>query len=435
MDQFKTSQDTEEKKKPWWVRFAKVYALILLMIAFFIFGMAVATTLKSPEGQTSEEVIEKTTEELFDIFAGRDEIDTALFRQVWEIVHSDYFDKYNVDDRELFYGALTGMVDALGDPHSIFLNPDLTKEFNQDLDGTFFGIGAEIGNKDGYLTVIAPLPDTPAAKAGLQPGDRILAIDGRETSLMSVDEAVYLIRGPKGEVVILTVVSRDENTAKDISITRNKIEVPSVVYRNEDGIAIVDITNFQNDTEKDFSKIAQTIIKDNPKGIILDLRNNPGGYLHISVEIASYWLEPDQVVVRETFSDKRNDQDYEASNKASLAHFNTVILVNEGSASASEIVAGALQDYQIALIVGKQTFGKGSVQQLIPLQDDSSLKLTVAKWLTPKGRTIEGEGITPDVDVDLSCEDFEADLDPQMQKAKDIILGVEEDNSEGNEPG
>lgn len=432
MDQFKTSQNSDEKK-PWWLRFAKVYALVLLMIAFFIFGMAVASTLEPPEGQTSEEVIEKTTEELLNIFSGRDDIDTELMRQVWEIVHSDYYDKYNIDDRELFYGALTGMVDALGDPHSIFLDPELTEEFNGDLDGTFFGIGAEISRKEGYITVVAPLPDTPAEKAGLKAGDRILAIDGKETSIMSVDEAVYLIRGPKGEEVILTVVSKNESTAKEISIIRDKIEVPSVTYRMEDGIAIVDLTNFQNDTEKDFGKIAQAIIKENPKGIILDLRNNPGGYLHISVEVASYWLEPNQVVVRETFSDKSNDRSYDAENKPSLAHFNTVILVNEGSASASEIVAGALQDYDAALIVGNQTFGKGSVQQLIPLMDDSSLKITVAKWLTPTGRTIEGQGITPDVVVDYTYEDYENDVDPQMDKAKDIILGVEEgeENNEG----
>ncbi|RJQ35542.1 S41 family peptidase [Candidatus Parcubacteria bacterium] len=429
MDQFSTSQNIGEKKKPWWVKFAKVYALILLMIAFFIFGLATASVIKPPEGETSDKVVKETTEELFNIFSGRKDIDTDLFRQVWEVVHSEYFDKYNIDDKELFYGALYGMVDAVGDPHTIFLDPELTQEFNQDLDGTFFGIGAEIARKDGYLTVIAPLPGTPAEKAGLKAGDKILAIDDQETSDMSVDEAIYLIRGPKGEVVVLTVVSAEENSAKEISITRDQIEVPSVVYRNENGIAVVSITNFQNDTEEDFAKVVQNILKENPKGLILDLRNNPGGYLHVSVSIASYWLDPGQVVVRETFSDKRNDTDYEASNKPSLAHLNTVVLVNEGSASASEIVAGALQDYQTALIVGKQTFGKGSVQQLIPLKDDSSLKITVAKWLTPKGRTIDGEGITPDVEIDLTAEDYENDIDPQMQKAKDIILGVEKDTA------
>jgi len=427
MDQFSSSQNISvpKNKKPWWVRFAKVYTLVLLLVSFFIFGIAVASVIRPPEGQTSEELVQQTSQKLADIFAGKTEIDTELFKEVWDNIHAEYFDKNNIDDRELFYGALAGMVDALGDPHSIFLDPELTQEFNQDLDGMFFGIGAEIGRKNGYITVIAPLPGTPAEKSGLKAGDKILAIDGQDTGAMSVDQAVYLIRGPKGEAVVLTVVSGDSNSAQDLSIVRDKIEVPSVVYKNENNVAVVSIRDFQNDTERDFAKVVQNILQDNPKGLIIDLRNNPGGYLHISVGVASHWLDPGQVVVRETFSDKRKDTNYEASGKASLAHINTVVLVNEGSASASEIVAGALQDYDVALIVGKQTFGKGSVQQLIPLGDESSLKITVAKWLTPKGRTIDGEGISPDVEVDLTQEDYDNDRDPQMQKAMDIILGVE----------
>jgi len=243
-------------------------------------------------------------------------------------------------------------------------------------------------------------------------------------SNVSVTEAVNLIRGDKGTKVVLTIYSKGENTTKEITIIRDKIDIPSVVYKLEDNIAIIELTHFNDDTDERFAKVAQQVLNDNPQGIILDLRNNPGGFLHIAVAIASYWLEPQQVVVRETFSDKRSDKDYKADKKISLAGFDTVILVNEGSASASEIVAGALQDYSKAVLVGMQTFGKGSVQQLIPLKDDSSVKLTVAKWLTPSGRTIEGEGIGPDVEVDLTFDDYNNDLDPQMDKAKELFLGL-----------
>jgi len=421
MDQFQTDITTSvEKKNPWWKKIAKVYALVFVLAIIFIIGVAVGSTPSYP--QTSQEVLEQTSNELADIFSGNDQIKVGLFGEVWDIIHEDYLYKSSVSDRDLFYGAVSGMVYALGDSHSVFLNPEITDEFTRELNGSFYGIGIEIGKRKGYLVVISPLADSPAERAGLKPGDKILAVDNYDLTDASVDEAVTLIRGDRGSDVTLMILSKNETSTKEVTITRDKIDIPSVEYNLEDDIAIIKITDFNNDTGDRFIKAAQKVLRDNPRGIILDLRNNPGGYLSTAVEIASSWLEPGQVVVRESFSDKHKDKSYEALVKDGLANFKTIVLVNDGSASASEIVAGALQDYGQATIVGETTFGKGSVQQLISLEDGSSVKLTTADWLTPNGRTIENQGITPDIEINLTIEDYENDLDPQMDKAKELIF-------------
>lgn len=421
MDQFSSSnQLTEKSKKPWWVRFAKVYTLMVFLTLFFIFGLMLGGLIRQP--QTSDDVVKYTANELSQIFSNNDQVDVDLFSELWGYIHNDYLDRNNINDQDLFYGALAGMVDALGDPHSVFFDPVTTKEFSQELDGTFYGIGAEIGRRDGFIVVVAPLPDTPADRAGLRAADKILAIDGQDVLDVPVDEAVSMIRGDKGTAVVLTILSPGDQSTRDVSIVRDKINVPSVTYKLEDNVGIVELNHFNDDTDSEFTKIAQRILNDDPAGLILDLRNNPGGFLDTAVEIASHWLEPGQVVVRETFSDKRNDNDYKARKTVSVADLKTVILVNEGSASAAEIVAGALQDYGLAQVVGMITFGKGSVQQLIPLKDDSSVKLTVARWLTPNGRTIEGQGIKPDYEVDYTEEDYNNNTDPQLAKAKELIF-------------
>lgn len=421
MDQFSTNIQTGDKiKKSWWKKAIKFYTGIFLLGVFFVGGMVFGLQYREP--QDSQKVIDETSKGLKNIFSNQDNIDTDLFEEVWNVLHNEYLDKANINDQDLFYGAISGMVNALGDPHSIFLDPQLAKEFSQELEGSFSGIGAEIGLRDGYLVVIAALTGTPAEKAGLKSGDRILAVDDKDMAGISSSEAVTHIRGERGTEVTLTILPKNSQTPKQLTIMREKIDIPSVVYKTEDNIAIIEITNFNDDTDERLAKVAQQIINDNPSGVIIDLRNNPGGYLSTAVEIASYWLEPEQVVVREIFSDKRNDQDYKAFKRNSLAHFKTVVLVNEGSASASEILAGALQDYNLAQIVGMTTFGKGSVQQLMNLKDRSSVKLTVAKWLTPNGRTIDGQGIKPDYEIDLSVEDYDNGLDPQLDKAKELIL-------------
>jgi carboxyl-terminal processing protease len=349
------------------------------------------------------------------------DINFNLFWDVWDKLKEYYVDRKDLTDKKMFYGALRGLVSSAGDPYTVFMDPKVAQEFSEDLAGTFEGIGAEIGIKNDTLTIIAPLPDMPAEKAGLKAGDKVLAINGESTVGITLDEAVRKIRGPRGTTVTLSVARKDEDGIKDITITRGKIVVKSVrTNLREDNIFVIKITNFNEDTEKLFNQTVRKILDKNPRGIILDLRNNPGGLLDTAIEVASEWIE-DGVVVTEKFSDDKKIE-HLARGRARLKGYSTVVLVNQGSASASEIVAGALQDYGLATLVGKKTFGKGSVQTLLNLPDGSSMKITVAKWLTPKGRSINDEGIDPDVEVDLTLDDYNADKDPQMDKAVEMLL-------------
>ena len=348
-----------------------------------------------------------------------DTVDPSLFTEVWEIITSKYVNK-PVSQKSLFYGALAGMVDSLGDPYSSYLDPDETKVFNQELNGTFEGIGTEIGIKSNQLTVIAPLPDTPASRAGLKAGDAILKIDDQDTVDMRIDQAVRLIRGPKGSTVVLTVVSKGENEAHEVSIVRDVIKIESVSWEMLDNnIAYVEIVHFDSNTDENFNIIANEIIVANPVGLIIDVRNNPGGFLDSVVEIAGVLLDEELIVI-EASGDERSE--FRSKVPPKLGEIKIVVLVNEGSASASEILAGALQDHDRATIIGEQTFGKGSVQEFEEFSDGSSLKLTISKWLTPNGRSINEEGITPDIVVPFTDDDYNNDLDPQLDAAVDLIL-------------
>ncbi|MEK7067761.1 MAG: S41 family peptidase [Patescibacteria group bacterium] len=350
------------------------------------------------------------------------DVDFNMFWQVWEMLKEKYVDKDTLKDKEMFYGALRGLVNSAGDPYTVFMNPVVSQEFADDMKGTFEGIGAEVGIKGEILTVIAPLADMPAEAAGLKAGDKILKINGEDTSPMTIDEAVGKIRGPKGTTVTLNVWRESFDKPQDFVITRSTIVVKSVTWSmNKDKLMVIKISHFNDDTAELFDRAVRETIKQNPKGIILDLRNDPGGYLETAIEVASEWIE-EGVVVTEKFNEEKKNE-YLARGRARLQDFKTVVLVNEGSASASEIVAGALKDLGLAQIVGAKTFGKGSVQELEYLPDGSSLKITVAKWLTPKGININDEGIMPDAEVNLTPEDYEADKDPQMEKAIQTLNG------------
>lgn len=351
-----------------------------------------------------------------------EDTDFALFWEVWDTLVNNYVDQEDLNEKKMFYGALRGLVASLGDPYTVFMDPVVAQDFADDLSGTFEGIGAEIGMKNDILTIIAPLPEMPAQKAGLKAGDNIYAIDGESTMGMGVEEAVRQIRGPKGTDVTLSISRSGENGLKEITITRNTIQVKSVrtELRTDDNIYVIKIGNFNEDTEALFGQAARDAINKNPAGLILDLRNNPGGFLDTAIEIASEWAEG--VVVTEQYSEEKKNE-HLARGRARLKEIPTVVLVNQGSASASEIVAGALQDNDRATIVGMKTFGKGSVQTLASLTDGSSLKITVAKWLTPSGRSINDEGIMPDIEIDLTAEDYNADRDPQFDAAVAILLG------------
>ncbi len=347
-----------------------------------------------------------------------EELDFETFWDVWKLVRTNYVDQ-PVSERNLYYGALQGMLWSLEDPYSTYFTPAEAEEFNQELAGSFFGIGAEIGIKDEQIVVIAPLPETPAQRAGVQAGDAIVAIDTLSTVGMTTTDAVEKIRGEKGTNVTLTLV-RDGGEPFDVTIIRDEIVVKSVTSEiRADNVGIITVSIFNDDTADLFEAAADEMIENNVSGLVIDLRNDPGGLLDAAIDVASYWIDDETVVIEEIRGTR--DEYAGSSGSAVLADFETVVLVNGGSASASEILAGALQDYREATIVGEQTFGKGSVQEYHELPDGSAVKLTVARWLTPLGRSIDHVGIAPDVAVEFTEEDYHAGKDPQLDAAVNFL--------------
>ncbi|MCX6795634.1 MAG: S41 family peptidase [Candidatus Falkowbacteria bacterium] len=348
-------------------------------------------------------------------------IDFSLYGQVWALLSKDFVNKDKLNSQEMFYGSLKGLTASMGDPYTVFMDPKETQEFSSDMAGTFEGIGAEIASKNNQITIVAPLDGMPAQKAGLKAGDKILAINGTSTAGMTTDAAVRLIRGPKGTTVKISIMREGFTAAKILEITREIIIVKSVkVEFRKDGLAVLRISSFGDDTLNLFEDAVKQIQEKKPKGLILDLRNNPGGYLDSAVAIASEWI-PSGRVVTEKFSDG-SLKNYSSNGNGRLENLKTAVLVNGGSASASEIVSGALLDLKKGTIIGEKTFGKGSVQSVRELSDGSSLKVTVAKWLTPAGNSISDIGITPNIEVKLSPDDFNKDKDPQLNRAVELLL-------------
>lgn len=341
------------------------------------------------------------------------------FWQVWNEVKSKYVNQ-PADEVKMFYGAIEGMVAGLGDPYSVYFPPEKAQEFTAEISGKFEGIGAELGKKDEQLVVIAPLPKSPAELAGIKPGDRIFAIDGESTSGLSVDAAASKIRGKKGTTVTLTLAPEKQDVLSEIKITRDVIVVPTVLFEmKENNIAYIRLSVFNKETWPNFDKTIPQILAKSPKGLILDLRSNPGGYLETAVEVASEWVESGPIL-RERFSTNEIIE-HPTSGMHRLSQMPTVVLVDGGTASASEIVAGALQDYKKAVVVGEKTFGKGSVQSFDILPDGSALKITIAKWFTPNDREIHEKGIEPDMVIETSSSTPKEGEDPALEKALDYL--------------
>lgn len=351
----------------------------------------------------------------------KEDFDFSAFWEAVAILEEKFIDKDNIEPEKLTQGAIRGAVRSLGDPYTEYLPPKEAQQFIDNVRGSFEGIGAEIGFRKEILTVIAPLEASPAQKAGLKAGDSILAIDGVSTLDMSLEEAVGRIRGPKGTAVVLTIGREENNSITDISIVRDTIAIPVVEWRlleDNPDIAYVRVFHFTESARSVFSKTAQEILRSPAKKIILDLRNNPGGFLEVSVDIAGWFLDEQALVAREKFSDG-SEKLYRTKKNSALETYPMVVLVNQGSASAAEILAGALRDDRKIPLIGMQTFGKGSVQVLEPITDGGSLKVTVARWLTPNGTSIEGKGLAPDFEVALSEEN--ESKDPQLEKAVEIL--------------
>lgn len=344
----------------------------------------------------------------------------APFWDAWRIVHEDYVDQVN--DIELMRGAIRGMLEALGDPHTGYMDPDEFQQANIPLEGTYEGIGAWVDSEADYLTIIAPMPDSPAEEAGLEPGDEIIAVDGEDMTGLEGNQVIRRVMGPAGSTVTLTIRRESESEPFDVDVTRREIEVPSVESElRDDGIAYVRLYNFGEDTTRDLRSALEELMAQDPTGLILDLRGNGGGYLGSAVNVSSEFLDGG-LVLTERFGDG-SEQTYEARDGGLAANIPLAVLINGGSASASEIVAGAIQDRGRGLLVGETSFGKGSVQNWIPLAGDGgAVRVTIARWYTPNGRQIADEGLTPDVAVEMTEEDIEAERDPQLAEAVRILL-------------
>jgi len=353
-----------------------------------------------------------------------EDIDFSLFWEAWKKLEEKYADKEKFNVQEMIYGAISGMVKSLDDPYTVFLTPEDTKRFIEDVKGTFEGVGMEIGIRKGQLQVIAPLEGTPAQKAGLRAGDKILKVDDTLTAELTIDQAVDLIRGPKGTEVRLTIYREGWEETKEIPIIRGVIEIPSLKWEIlENNIVYIQLYQFSEKASFDFRVAAIEILNSPAEKIILDLRNNPGGYLEVAQDIAGYFLEKGQIVAIEDFG-QGEQKEYLAQGTGWFKEYPMIVLINEGSASGSEILAGALRDNRQILLIGEKSFGKGSVQELESLKGGSSLKITIAKWLTPKGDFITDVGLEPDVKIKMTSEDYEKDLDPQIDKAIEIIREI-----------
>lgn len=351
-------------------------------------------------------------------------IDFSLFWTILDKLQEKFVDQDKIaDKRKLVYGAIEGMVNSAGDPYTVFMEPVESKKFEEQINGSFGGVGLELGMRKNLLTVISPIKNTPAEKAGILAGDVIIKINDKDATTLKIDEAVSQIRGKKGTPVKLSLQRSGQKEAKEFTLVRDDIKIPTVEWKLlDDHIAHLQIFGFNRNTDADFAKLAQEILASKADRIILDLRNNPGGILDSSVNIASWFLDPNQTVVTEKFSDSTQTS-LHTSKIAELKKYPMVILVNKGSASASEILAGALRDNRGIKVIGETSFGKGSVQELIEFPTEAgkaTLKVTIAKWYTPSGISINDNGIKPDIEVKRTEEDIAKDKDPQLDKAREM---------------
>ncbi len=370
---------------------------------------------------------------LFSLFAAEPRTaestpDLDQFWSVWEILEEKYAagsSTPGLSESERIEGAIEGLVESYGDPYTVFLPPQEAENFAEDISGNFSGVGMEVGIRNGIVTVIAPLPDTPAEQAGIVAGDVIVSIDGTTTEDMRIDEAVKLIRGEQGTVVELEIYREGESDFLTIPITRDTIDIPTVQTELVDDTFIVELYSFNAIAEARVREALLEYQRSGAETLILDLRGNPGGYLQSAVAVASYFLPSGKVVVKEQFSDESQDKVFRSRGRQPLpvAPENFVVLVDNGSASASEIVAGALRDHEVATIIGTQTFGKGSVQELVELADGASLKVTVARWLTPAGTSISDGGLAPDIIISRTPQERIAGEDPQRAAALRFLAG------------
>lgn len=400
---------------------------MLLVVGSFSVGMFVGGVFADEETPTTSTVLQSTVESVLSTTvpgsvatpANTEEL-FEPFWQSWDLVHDIYIDQ-PVDDEALMQGAIRGLMDSLGDQHSSYMDPDQYRQANLPLQGGYEGIGAWVDPNAEYLTIISPMPDSPAEEAGLISGDQIIAVDGEDMTGIDGNLVIRKVLGPAGTSLTLTVLREGDPEPFDVTLKRAHIEIPAVESEMlEDDIAYIKLFNFSATATEEISDALKELIDQEPQGLILDLRNNPGGERDAAVEIASQFVSEDVIMYQE-YGDGSRDT-FETVKGGQAKEIDLIVLVNEGSASGSEIVAGVIQDYERGALVGTTTFGKGSVQNWVPLVDDQgAVRVTIARWLTPNGRTIHGSGIEPDYIIEMTEEDFEADRDPQLDKAIELL--------------
>ncbi len=409
-----STQTVKSEKKSFWLN----YFLQSILFIFFASGIYV---VGYSQGKDSLSFSDTTI--LYENDKDR-VLDFSLFWKTWDILEEKYVDSQDLHAQKIMYGAIEGMLESTNDPYTTFFDPEENKEFEEDISGEFDGIGAELEMRNDFLTIVAPLSQSPAEKAGMRPGDVIIAVSGQDIIGETLTSSVSKIRGPKGTEVVLTIVREGLGETLDIKIIRDTINVESVALEIQEEIAIIEIRQFGEKTMGEFRKIIKEIEASQVKKIILDLRNNPGGYLDVAIDMSNMFLAPDSVIVieedgkkqrRETVSRRVPETDF-------LTSLPTVLLINKGSASASEIFTGALQYHRDDIVVvGEKSFGKGSVQELVSLPQNTSIKITVARWLTPAGEQIDTKGIEPQIKIEMTEEDYKEKRDPQLEKALEII--------------
>jgi len=387
---------------------------IIFVILVFVFGVWVGQNAVLPFGERTALINISNKKAPSEV-----QVDFSPFWNVWEKITADYLDRAKLDPQKLLYGAISGMVNAVGDPYTVFLDPDENRQFALSLSGTYEGVGIELDIRDNKLVVVAPIDGSPAAKAGVRAGDAILQINGTDTSALTIQEAVNKIRGKAGTSVKLQL-SRDGKVF-DVTLTRAAITIKSVEFTDLGaGVAQVKITRFGDNTEKEWGEAVNKVATAGFNKVVLDLRNNPGGLLETAiVVIGDFVPKGTAAVLEEDSSGRRTSLATEKDPR--LTGVKLVILINKGSASASEIVAGALRDDLHTKLVGETSFGKGTIQKPENLPDGSGLHITIAKWLTPSGFWVHKVGLEPDYEVKLTDADIAAKADPQLAKAIELL--------------
>jgi carboxyl-terminal processing protease len=403
-----------------------VYVFLGVLVGFGVFTLG--RHVGTEEGATKQASMSVLNADATSDIKLDSKADFSKFWQAWTILNAKYATTPKhpgATSEDKVYGAIKGLAESYGDPYTTFFTPVEEKQFREEISGNFEGVGMEVGLKNGVLTVISPLKGSPAEKAGIRAGDQVLKIGTTTVVDMSADAAVQLIRGKKGTKVVITVIGQKDKSPRIIEIVRDIINIPTIATKKlPDGIFVISLYSFTGDSANLFRNALQEFVHSGSNKLILDLRGNPGGYLDAAVDMASWFLPSTALVVKEDAAGVENDESlYSKGYNVFNKNLKMVILINEGSASASEILAGALKENGVASLVGTKSYGKGSVQELVPLDGKTSLKITIAQWLTPNGVSISEHGLEPDVNMPFTEKDIDAKIDPQINAAVKLLQG------------